>query len=476
MPRKGGGSGGFSLRDGVTPRQFCCGCICVLGSVLVLQVCLLTSLLRRLSEVHRSAEVSPKLTQVQTAAAVIASRPIAPAPASTGNVDASLRSQSAVQMPVATPQWDSAVNPSASKLGLAMGAAFGLGADKVLIFLTSLQKASPECDVVLFADKALASADMQAVGINEQRIHFEIIPQAGLPAPWNKYHMSSTRFWLYKNYLERKHIDKVYQYVQLSDIGDVAFQADPFAWVKAQSDGMHVFVDEPGVSIASLQQLLTQLTLCYGDEVDQEFQTQTLLTNGYLIGSARAVEQYVHKVVLELVDHSACQKAGVDVAVHNMILRRNSGLVTHLHENHVGPVWNGEHVRSVGLRVDDSNFVLNQDGQRYVVLHQYDWHEGLWRAITDRLLGARKQQLASLDCSQFEVAPGDIKGFDLSHTPSDTEKDCCIACLGDAGCGAFIFKPSAKHCWLKRPGITQRNLPKAGSDALAGINRKYLGR
>mmetsp|Transcript_47125 Transcript_47125/g.88265 ORF Transcript_47125/g.88265 Transcript_47125/m.88265 type:complete len:482 (+) Transcript_47125:139-1584(+) len=481
MPRKGGSNAG----DGVSPRQFCCGCICLLGSVLFLQICLLANLLRRLSDVHRAADALPtalpRLPPVRTAA-VPAAKTIAPAvasmansasPQSSANAAAPWSPQSA-ELPVINDNLESA--PLASKLGLAMGAAFGLGADTVLIFLASLQKVSPQCDIVLFTDKEFPVSDMKAVGIDEQRVHFETIPQAGLPDPWNRYHMSSTRWWLYKSYLARKKVPSEYRFVQLSDVGDVAFQSDPFAWAQLQANGLHVFLDEPGTSISSEQQVLAPLMSCYGDKVSEPMQQQTVLTHGYLIGSARVVEDYVHKMVMEIVDHGSCQKAGVDGAVYNMLLRRPSGLAPHMHENRQGPVWTGQHVPHRALRLDESQNVLNEDGYPYVVLHQYDWHENLWRSIADRFLGERKKQLASLDCSQFDVAPGDLKGFDLSHTPADSQKDCCVACLGDPGCGAFVFKPSAKHCWLKRPGITNRLVPGMGNDVVAGITRSQMAR
>lgn len=472
MPRKGGdgkrgGNSGIPFRDGViTPKQFCCGCICFLSSVLIVQVCILASLWRRLSDVHHSVEPLSRLPQVQTIAA--APRPIVPSAASAANAAAAPSPQSALQLPIKPSVGGT---PDASKPVLAMGASFGLGADAVLIFLASLQKVSPGCFVVLFTDKALSSSDMKAVGVDERQVNFQIVQQAGLPAPWNNLHMSSTRWWLYQNYLLRTRVETVYGFVQLSDISDVAFQGDPFAWAKSQASGLHVFLEEPGRSVSAEKNLLTPLHACYGDQspVTMNVQQQLITSHGYMIGAARDVAQYVDKMVSELNGHPSChqgQKLFVDGAIHNVLVR-NSGVTSNMHENHKGPVWNGKHVLKEAVKMD-GQYVTTEDGLRYLVLHEYDTHEDLWRSITDRYLGARKKQLASLDCSQFDVAAGDIKGSDLSHMPADSQKDCCVACLGDAGCGAFIFKPSAKHCWLKRPGNTVRAPAK---DTFAGILR-----
>merc|ERR1712216_1092335 len=179
----------------------------------------------------------------------------------------------------------------------------------------------------------------------------------------------------------------------------------------------------------------------------------------------------------QLAAHTTCQKDAVDEAIHNAVIRSprlESELHVHVHENRRGPVWTGAHVPRGNIKLDSGNFMINEDGYRYAVLHQYDQHEGLWRLLSERLLGARKKQLAALDCSSFDVAPGDLRGFDLSHTPADTEKDCCVACLGDAGCGSFVFKQSAKHCWLKRPGANMRIVQGNSMDVRAGILRQNL--
>merc|ERR1712216_342497 len=180
----------------------------------------------------------------------------------------------------------------------------------------------------------------------------------------------------------------------------------------------------------------------------------------------------------QLAAHTTCQKDAVDEAIHNAVIRSprlESELHVHVHENRRGPVWTGAHVPRGNIKLDSGNFMINEDGYRYAVLHQYDQHEGLWRLLSERLLGARKKQLAALDCSSFDVAPGDLRGFDLSHTPADTEKDCCVACLGDSGCGSFVFKPTAKHCWLKRPGATVRIVKGGVMDTNAGVLRRLLG-
>lgn len=238
-----------------------------------------------------------------------------------------------------------------------------------------------------------------------------------------------------------------------------------------------MFEDEPGHLLSGDHATLQSMVQCFGEQAASHIGRQNLLPAGYVIGTPREVMAYVTNIAEQLAAHTACQKDAVDEAIHNAVLRSaalENDLHVHAHENRRGPVWTGGHVSRSSIKLDSGNFMINEDGYRYAVLHQYDQHEGLWRLLSERLLGNRKKQLAALDCSTFEVAIGDLRGFDLSHCPADTEKDCCIACLGDSSCGSFVFKPAAKHCWLKRPGANVRIVRPGVMDTSAGILRRLL--
>lgn len=464
------------MRDGVSGRHFCFGCICFLASVLAVQVCVLATLLRRLAEVHRSAVPTVQgKGQVHAAAAASLAARSAPGASIRGSATAAASSYRA-ESPGRPAGAATAPVSTAVKPGLALGSTFGLGDDAVLIFLASLLSSAPLCDVVLFVDEPLSQSVMQAVGIDVQRVVFET---AGpLPSPWSTFFKSSSRYLLYRNYIERTKAVEKYRYLQVSDVGNVAFQADPFVWVAHQPIGLHLFADEPGLLIGADHSILHSMVQCYGEQAASQVGRQAVVPTGYVIGSPREVQIYISNVVEQLVAHTACQKEAVDEAIHNAVIRSprlESELRPHVHENRRGPVWTGSHVPQANIKLDSGNFVINEDGYRYAVLHQYDQHEAVWRLLSDRHLAARKKRLATLDCSTFDVAPGDLRGFDLSHSPADSQKDCCIACLGDSGCGSFVFKISAKHCWLKRPGANTRSA-LAGTDTLAGISRQNLNR
>merc|ERR1712137_897298 len=115
-------------------------------------------------------------------------------------------------------------------------------------------------------------------------------------------------------------------------------------------------------------------------------------------------------------------------------------------------------------------FVSNRKGFRYVVLHGYDQHSSLKKSVEDMFLTKRTplQEAAAQGCGPFEVQPGDMPGFDLSHLPAGDQTACCDACSREPGCGAFIFSEGRGHCWLKWGG-GQRVPIKPGEDMHCGI-------
>ncbi|CAE8649501.1 unnamed protein product, partial [Polarella glacialis] len=159
-----------------------------------------------------------------------------------------------------------------------------------------------------------------------------------------------------------------------------------------------------------------------------------------LIGTFSEVRQYMSLLVDEMAAHPSCHKKGVSGAINNFVAHgTHPGIQIHTYENRRGPVWTGANVPRSNVLADADNDLINEDGYKYAVLHQYDQHEELWKNLLKRFLKSRQQKLAVLDCSSFQMESGDLRGYDLSHLPADSEKECCVACLEDTGCGAFIF-------------------------------------
>merc|ERR1712048_111029 len=92
--------------------------------------------------------------------------------------------------------------------------------------------------------------------------------------------------------------------------------------------------------------------------------------------------QYVRLMISELEGLKACMDRGADVIVHNMVVSRGGrGANFHEFDNRHGPVWTGIAVPKEAMLLDSEQDLLNEDGYRYAVLHQYDVNEALWKLI-----------------------------------------------------------------------------------------------
>ncbi|CAE8595763.1 unnamed protein product, partial [Polarella glacialis] len=199
------------------------------------------------------------------------------------------------------------------------------------------------------------------------------------------------RPWLFKNYLERQRLQGV-QLLQLSDVEDVAFQADPFVWVAGQQPGVHLFADEPSLTVGGDGKTAKLVELCYGSQVLQQLSGKPLLPPGFVIGTFSEVRQYMSLLVDEMAAHPSCHKKGVSGAINNFVAHgTHPGIQIHTYENRRGPVWTGANVPRSNVLADADNDLINEDGYKYAVLHQYDQHEELWKNLLKRFLKSRQQ-------------------------------------------------------------------------------------
>eukprot|EP00747_Dinoflagellata_sp_TGD_P024743 gnl/TRDRNA2_/TRDRNA2_130762_c1_seq2.p1 gnl/TRDRNA2_/TRDRNA2_130762_c1~~gnl/TRDRNA2_/TRDRNA2_130762_c1_seq2.p1 ORF type:complete len:243 (+),score=48.19 gnl/TRDRNA2_/TRDRNA2_130762_c1_seq2:108-836(+) len=237
-----------------------------------------------------------------------------------------------------------------------------------------------------------------------------------------------------------------------------------------------MFSDEPSIRVGQeFSKDRKFVSDCYGDEVVNEVAWEPVVSAGVLLGTSSEMRWYIQKVANELQTHVSCAKPGADQGIHNVLSRGSrAGVPVHVHENRRGPVWTGGRVQKEALLLDDGNLVLNEEGHRYAVLHQYDQHEALWRILKDRFIKqimSAQPAGAVTECDVFDVQAGDLRGMDHSHVPATNLKECCAVCLQDAGCGGFVYSDGRQHCWLKRYGISVRSPANPGDDAQAGLRR-----
>ena len=430
-----------SNSSGISAKEFCWACVFFLGTVLVLQICLLVSLLGRLAEVQQAAG------EPTTAAATEATEPAGPSPENT-----------------AVPAREASMD------FLAVASAVGADQDAMRLFIRSYQRATPS-QLVLLVEQMPLESDLRDSGIDLARLRLErVLP---LPSTWSSLTREDAHIYFLHQYLQRMPHVKM---LQLSDVDDIVFQADPFVWASEQEAGLHLFLDEPGVVVNS-GKMWKVLELCYGTQAAR-LHAKPRIPAGYMIGSSADVQQFLSDLLDEVSGRTACHKPGVVNAIANyMAHAAHAGVSLHLHDNRKGPVWSGEHVPGKAFVLDAESHVINDDGYQYAVLRSYRSHDELWRSIMQQFGKQDVPMDAGMPdtCAAFHIEDGDMPGHDLTHTPKDSEAGCCAACASSAGCGAFTFSPSRKHCWLKKPGGAKKRNPASDmrcgvrSDAVQGL-------
>jgi len=442
MPRKT-----FGLRDGlVPPRLFCWGCICLLSSILVLQLFIVGILLQRLTDSKRLPQVTPD----------------------TGFSPLSLQlipRGGQIQGKIA---YASQGNNKASKLlsvsQLVLGAAVGLQTKPVVVFLNSLQSTSA-CHVVLFVDAPPDQAGLQKQGVDLKRVTFEQIGSG------SSLDIGVFRYKLFQDYVARNGLAQTSSSLLIADVDDVAFQSDPFAWASKHDTGVQVFTHDPGFQVASEPVTRGLLQQCFSSQATGGIMSTDLITSGFAIGKARDMELYLQTIVAGLTLPQNCLKPGTAQAVINLIARNPPGnLKMQVHDAYHGPVWTSSPAL-MKMSLDGQKMLRNLDGTPYVVLHKYSDFQDLLNALSSKYLKAEKREA---DCTTFDVVPGDMRGFDLSHVAMNTQTECCAACLGESRCGAFIFSALRKHCWLKSKG-GHRGPANRGDDVMCGIAMAKAG-
>jgi hypothetical protein len=181
------------------------------------------------------------------------------------------------------------------------------------------------------------------------------------------------RFLLYLDFL-KKHTK--YRRIMLTDVRDVWFQHEPFAWMDGCADGVYCFSEMQGRTIGMCTSNTSMVREALGDKRWEEASSCQISCAGVTLGFRDSMMQYLERMcryAFETKVFKTC--SGVDQGFHNWIVHRDpvEGLL--LMDNN-GPVF------TMGF-YDDDDILINQDG--FVshrgnagtipsILHQYDRH------------------------------------------------------------------------------------------------------
>jgi hypothetical protein len=290
-----------------------------------------------------------------------------------------------------------------------LGVAEGMAWAEIEPFVRSLRRTTYDGDVLLYtADldphtiDALRTADVEVLRMRRAhlpargrrltpydprlaRLHGRYPALVGRASRWSRDPTSAAaalaaaisvrdirRFFLYYRHV-RSH-GYAYENVMLTDVRDVIFQKDPFAF--DIGGALHCYLEDTGRTLGSEPYNRRWLQTAFGQEVAHELRDRPIACAGVTIGPTELVVEYL-RVMVEHLLRLPVQTTGLDQAVHNYVLhskRVPSALLV--------PNGNGT-VATLGIMpTDEVRPLLGA-----AVLHQYDRHPELAASLLDELAG-----------------------------------------------------------------------------------------
>ena len=200
------------------------------------------------------------------------------------------------------------------------------------------------------------------------------------------HHISSGRYFHYYDYLVRQPVR--FERVMLTDVRDVLFQGDPFAFRLPQP--LLFFLEGRGQRIGTEHYNRKWLLQLYGRRAFRSLADQPIVCSGVTIGQSRAILHYLELMCDELARLTSRMygRVGRDQGVHNYLIWRNCFPQAALLENGRGPVLTMDVEALERLRGAPNGALLNDDGSRVAVVHQYDRHPGCAEQLRQQLAGA----------------------------------------------------------------------------------------
>lgn len=188
------------------------------------------------------------------------------------------------------------------------------------------------------------------------------------------------RFILYYRFLASA--STRYRYVMLTDLRDVLFQRDPFAF--EIGDVVNCFLEDASQTLGSNGVNARWIESAYGPAVLRELSDLPVSCAGVTIAPHDRMVDYLATMASAL-SRTPSQIAGIDQGVHNYVIRKCLTPQVRLVGNDQGPVFTMAY--AADLRFDDAGLLVRSDALPYNVLHQYDRHRDLALVLQKRLTG-----------------------------------------------------------------------------------------
>ncbi|WP_319471701.1 hypothetical protein [uncultured Pseudodesulfovibrio sp.] len=253
-------------------------------------------------------------------------------------------------------------------LGLAAGYHYG----DVRPFLSSLERSGFTGRCVLFVSDTTRDLDRMA----EHAVTITPLakPEGIAHLPYN-----ALRYFLYLDYLYSAETE--FERILITDVRDVIFQDDPFA--HAWPDGINCTLEDASATLGGCPYNSHWIQGHQGKETLAEVAGKRISCSGTTVADHAGMLHYLKTMTDRLVPYTPGERmAGYDQGVHNVLLHDGALPCLTLHDN-CGPILTLASTKGEP-DTDEAGFVLNDNGKRAHMVHQYDRKPDLFKMIRQR--------------------------------------------------------------------------------------------
>ncbi len=232
-------------------------------------------------------------------------------------------------------------------------------------FVCSLRQTEYKDDVVLFVDARLDPDTRAAL----DRYHIGTIGIDGSIS--DNLPPSVYRIMLFHDFLA-EHKDE-YNQVLLTDVRDVVFQKDPFAF--ETHNKLCFFMESASIPLKESNWNALWMIATFGVKALHEMGDNLISNVGTVVGPAERMIPYLASLIRHLENVKVHMMFGIEQAVHNYVIMSkevDDYLIFHTED---GPVATLSEYKEI--RQDENGFFLNLKNDVAHVVHQYDRHPSL---------------------------------------------------------------------------------------------------
>lgn len=255
---------------------------------------------------------------------------------------------------------------------LIMGTAINYDERALTPFVTSLRRSGYAGRVVFFVQNLSDGT--------KQFLYSNGIETVEIPCKYKLYHVQNSRWFHYLDYLEGLIASdaNLPSHVLFTDVRDVYFQDDPF---QDEVGYLEFFLEHEIPKLGECKYNSSWIRLCYGEMVLREMSNNVISCSGTTIGSTSGAIEYLLEMeqLLNSIPRQAKKKA-LDQGPHNYLVHSHRLRGALLAEN-AGRVFTIGYTPDADIHVSSGGVILSSSGHRSPIVHQFDRHAKVLRAI-----------------------------------------------------------------------------------------------